>query len=264
MTKLSEGLKVHLRVVEPLPGRVLRVVTLRPQTSVVFSTNHFHDTWHLLTDGAGAAILGRLMFGLAYQRKPGTVVLIAPPHLVPTPFEGDPADPILLVPDGLTSIDAELLRALRVRLRRVPMSPTTIRWHTFGMPAAIADDERWYRMPRAERDRLERREKMSKIGGYICYTAPQEILKDTGLAIYRHRDDTSSSYTPLATGHSSYWQMDGEFQTIMRMRDKVSAAVVARRDVIGERRLLAGDDERAAVWSRQFEALDRLTASKRP
>lgn len=52
-----------------------------------------------------------------------------------TPFDGDPSDPIVLIPDHLTHIDDDLLRTIKHRMRRPPR-PTTIRWHTFGMPAA--------------------------------------------------------------------------------------------------------------------------------
>lgn len=253
---MSLGLKVHLRVVE-LHGVALRVVTLRPQTAVTFSTNRFHETWHILSDPAGAAILGRLLFGLAYQRRPGTLVMIGAPHLVPTPFDGDPADPILLVPDGLTSIDADRLCALRYRLRRAPQSPTTIRWHTFGMPRALAErDARGYRRVRHP-DELYARERMSRIAGFVCYTAPPALLIESALSIY---DMGPSGYLPLADRR---WPSDGEFQTIPGWRDKVSSASVARREVVGERKGLVDETERLAIWRQADRTLARLTRAKR-
>ena len=128
----ARGLKVHLRLVS-VGAITYRVVTLRPATRVAFSSNYFHDTWHVLTGCSGALVLGRLLWGLGFQRQPGTVVLIDAPHLVATPFESDPADPILLIPEGLTAVDAASLRELRRRLPAVPTA--TIRWHTFGLPA---------------------------------------------------------------------------------------------------------------------------------
>lgn len=55
--------------------------------------------------GAFGQLFGRLLWGLAFQRKPGTLVLIDREHLVPTPFEADQPDPIALIPDELTTLD---------------------------------------------------------------------------------------------------------------------------------------------------------------
>jgi len=49
------SVKVHLRLVE-IHRQTLRVVTLRPATAVRFSTNFFHDTWHIVTSHAGAQL----------------------------------------------------------------------------------------------------------------------------------------------------------------------------------------------------------------
>ena len=85
----AKGLKMHLREVR-VGSYTYRVVSLRASTTTRFSTNYFHQTWHLLTDGEGAALLARLFWGLAFQRMPGTLLLIEAEHLVPTPFEADP------------------------------------------------------------------------------------------------------------------------------------------------------------------------------
>jgi len=114
---MTNALKVHLRLFD-IHGITLRVVTLRPQTGVRFSTNYFHDTWHILGGPDASALLGRLLWGLAFQRLPGTLVLIDREHLVPTPFEADRPDPILLVPDGLTHIDVDLLACAAVPVHR--------------------------------------------------------------------------------------------------------------------------------------------------
>src|SRR5262245_33708097 len=110
-------MKVHLRVM-PLAGRTFRVVTLRPSAGVRSSTNYYHHTWHVVSDTAGAGVLARLMWGLAYQKQPGTLVLIAEPHLVATPFDGARSDPVVLVPAGLTSPCEDALRQLKARLCR--------------------------------------------------------------------------------------------------------------------------------------------------
>jgi hypothetical protein len=257
-------LKLHLRVLD-IHRRTLRVVTLRPQSPVRFSTNYFHDTWHILAGGDGAVILGRLLWGLAFQRHPGTLILIDRAHLVPTPFEADPADPILLIPDALTSIDDDLLRAVKLRLRRAPTAPTTIRWHTFGMPAALERDE-----PRDERWRwrssrnapMWSRERMSRRAGFLCYTAPPAVLRAHGLGIY-HMHLVGDGYYPMAEHRgASTWRYDGEFQPIPSFTSKVSAATVARRELFPDRPGLLTDDERWAVHDRTDRTLARLGAAR--
>ena len=268
---LARSLKVHLRVLDVL-GTTLRVVMLRPQTRTRFSTNYFHDTWHILVDRDGAALFGRLLWGLAFQRQPGTLLLIDAPHLVPTPFDGDPPDPILVIPDGLTRFDPDLLRALRLRLRRDPGPPTTIRWHTFGMEAgAAARDGELARTSFARRRREERargrREQMSRTAGFVCYTAPPPVLRDHGLSIHEMHQTASGrygGYHPLAEQDlASCYPYDGELQVIPGFADRVSAARVARRAVLGSDRPIADDPERYAVYHRQGRELDRLRAARR-
>src|SRR5437762_9292860 len=96
-------MKVHLRELS-LGKTEYRVVTLRPGTRVSFSTNFFHNTWHLVSDIQGARLLARLLWGLSYQRWPGTLVLIHGNHLAATPFEAEQSDPFLLIPSHLTSV----------------------------------------------------------------------------------------------------------------------------------------------------------------
>jgi hypothetical protein len=153
--------KVHLRVVT-VAGRTYRVVSLRPATGARFSSNRYHDTWHVVTGTRGAAVLARLLWGLSYQRQPGTLVLIDEPHLVPTPFDADPGLPIVFVPLGVTSIDADRVRPLLRAVRA--MAPTrTLRWQTFGLDRALAGDPeaRYARQSWAETRAQERRERAS-------------------------------------------------------------------------------------------------------
>jgi hypothetical protein len=261
---LSTALKVHLRVIE-IHGAVLRVVTLRPQTQARFSTNYFHNTWHILAGTDGAALFGRLLWGLAFQRHAGTLLLIGDSHLVPTPFEADPPDPIMVVPAGLTSVDDDALRALKLRLRRAPAPPTTIRWHTFGMPAALERDRaekpwRWHRL-----HSREQRERMSRRAGFVCYTAPPDILRNHALGIYSMHVCGSQwgAYHPLVErGRADTWGWDGEFQVIPSFADGVSTASVARRELV-DRGPLATEEDRQAVYRRQADAAARLRAARR-
>jgi hypothetical protein len=256
---MSNALKMHLRVLD-IHRTTLRVVTLRPSTPVRFSTNYFHGTWHILGDPGAASILARLLWGLAYQTCPGTVVLIDRDHLVPTPFEADPPDPILLVRDGLARADVDTLRALAHRLRRPPAPTTTIRWHTFGMPAAIAADDR----PRG-RPRRNDRERMSRRGGFVCYTAPRDVLRSTALAVH-DMSTRPAGYLPLGEGGRwGWWYADGEVQVIERFASSVRAAKVARRNVLGDApRPIASDEERWAIYRRRDALLAPIEGGTKP
>lgn len=260
---LARALKLHLRRLD-IHGRTLRLVTLRPETEVRFSTNHYHGTWHILAGSDGVALLGRLLWGLAFQRHPGTAILIDDPHLATTPFDGDAPDPILLIPDGLTSVDDDTLRALRLRLRRSPGPPTTIRWHTFGMPRALDEDWPWQRPGRPWwREPASSRERMSRRAGFVCYTAPAETLRRTALSAYRMHD-TGANYCPIA--ERSPWHRcisEGEIQLIPAFSDRVSSARVARREVLAGARTIASDDDRRAIHARTERALGRLLAARR-
>lgn len=261
---LARGLKMYLRLVE-VHGQTLRVVTLRPATAVRFSTNYFHDTWHIVTSHAGALLLGRLLWGLAFQRHPGTVVLIDRAHLAPTPFDGDPPDPILLVPAGLTSFDVDRLRALRQRLRRGVPRPTTIRWHTFGMPAALDEDLRHTALWSHPEHRAARhQERMSRRAGFLCYTAPPAILRAHALAIHRMgHPQRHEGYHPLAeAGPRVAWHHDGEVQVIAGFDQAVSAARVGRRAVLGAARTITRADQRQAIHEETERARARLQRAR--
>jgi hypothetical protein len=249
---MTDALKVHLRVFE-VHRTTLRVVTLRPQTGVRFTSNYFHDTWHIVGGPDAASILGRLLWGLAFQKQPGTLVMIDHAHLVPTPFEADPADPILLVPEQLTRVDVDVLRALKLRLRRSPGPVKTIRWHTFGMAAALADDRPAYRR-RSGTNLLESRERMSRRAGFVCFTAPAELLRSHALGIANMGGD---GYHPMAVQRGPHWHYDGEFQVVDDFYRDVSAAKVARREVLGDDRPIASDDERWAIYRQKDRVLRR-------
>jgi hypothetical protein len=209
--------KLHRRVVR-LDGRPYTVVTLRPGTDVRFSTNHFHDTWHLLSDWRGARLLGRLLWGLAYQRVPGTLVLIDGPFLNPNPFDAEPADPIALVPAHLTALTTAAARALRRRWYGPPDG--TVRWHTHGLDAAAVAARP------APRGRLER---VDRIGGLVVFTAIPRAMADFAMLVYRLGACSSFGMDYVETAG---WT--GEVQVFADYRHRVSAARVARREVLAE------------------------------
>jgi hypothetical protein len=254
--------KVHLRVVS-VAGATYRVVSLRPTIHARFSSNHFHDTWHVLAGAEGAAVLARLLWGLSYQRQPGTLVLIDEPHLVATPFEADPALPIVFVPLGITSVDADRVRAMLRAVRA--LAPTrTLRWQTFGLDRALAGDPevRYERQSWAETRAQERRERASRMGGAIVMSLPPERLRSLALSVEAAQPGSFSTYIPFAEHQGKKWSYDGEIQVFGSFDEDVAAARVARREVLGDRAAIADHDERMAVYVQKLDVDERRARAR--
>jgi hypothetical protein len=185
---VGDRLKLHRRELW-LRGRRYTVVTLRPGTDARFSTNFSHGTWHIVSDWHGARLLGRLLWGLAYQRTPGTLLLIDRPFLDRNPFDAEPADPIALVPACITPLTGKAARDLRRHLPLASASAGTVRWRTHGLDAALATR-------RTDRDRPVGawraswipprgfQERMDRIGGLVTLTATAAVLKEYAAHIY--------------------------------------------------------------------------------
>jgi hypothetical protein len=217
-------MKMHLRV-RRLAGRSYHLVTLRPSVEVRFSTNFYHNTWHIVSDVRGSRLLARLLWGLAYQKQPGTLVLIDDPHLAPTPFDGARSDPVILLPSGLTSADEDALRVLKERLPHLGQPDQTIRWQTFGLDRAMAlDDFNFREQWRVAREQ-ESAERMSKRAGFICYSAPPPLLRLQALRIAWLRTENEVNrrmdYHYLADGPNARSYADGEVQIFHDYRPRV-------------------------------------------
>ncbi len=230
-TRIVDRLKLHRRRLW-LDGRPYTVVSLRPGTDARFSTNFFHGTWHVLSDWRGARLLGRLLWGLAYQRTAGTLVLIDRPFLDPNPFDAEPADPIALVPALITPLSTKAARQLRQRLPLRGPADGTVRWHTHGLDAAVAER-------RTDRDRPVGswrppwipprgfQERMDRIGGLVTLAATPAVLKDTAAYVY-----TLGDYCYEGMAYAEIDWPHGEVQVFRDYRHRVSAARVARHEVL--------------------------------
>jgi hypothetical protein len=241
-------MKLHLRELS-IGGTPYRLVTLRPGTQVAFNTNFLHQTWHVVSDMRGARMIARLLWGLAFQRWPGTLVLIHDQHLLPTPFEAEPSDPFLLIPAHLTSLHADNFRELKRQLGRLAPPSRTIRWLTFGLDAALQawkskpphhfafDLDRKELSPQ-ENQKLWKQERMVRCGGFNCYAAPSPILRYQALRIHSlHVSEgdylREMDYHFLAqTSSKQSWYGDGEVQIFADYHDRVAAAVQARQQLI--------------------------------
>ena len=220
-------MKLHRHVVA-CGGSHYTVITLRPGAYARFSDNYYHGTWHILSDWHGTRILGRLLWGLAYQRVPGTLVLIDRPQLDPSPFNGEPADPIALVPSQLTSLSARAARELRARLP-LTQPAGTVRWQTRGLDLAIAAGgsraARW-------RDRRPDANRITRSGGLITFAGTPNVLRQWAVAVYQRGEYCSpEGMDHLFLGDGSCWA-DGEVQIFRDYRRRVSAAAQARREIL--------------------------------
>jgi hypothetical protein len=249
-TCVVDRLKLH-RCRLRLQGRPYTVLTLRPGTDARFSTNFFHDTWHILSDWHGARLLGRLLWGLAYQRVPGTLVAIDRPFLDPNPFDAEPADPIALVPAHITALTGKAARELRHQLPLTGAGDGTVRWHTHGLDAAVAtrraDHERpagSWRPPWIQPQGFQ--ERMDRIGGLITLAATPDALKEYAACIHTLGDHHyhGMAYAEIDWPH-------GEVQVLRDYRRRVSAARVARREVLADRPDLSSPDTlNPLIWQR--------------
>ncbi|TDD74820.1 hypothetical protein E1293_29025 [Actinomadura darangshiensis] len=243
----GDGMKLHRRTLR-LAGRDHTVVGLRPGTRVRFSTNFFHGTWHVLSDARGASVLGRLLWGLSYQSRPGTLVVVDRPFLVPTPFDADPADPIVLVPAWDTPFTGKTARELarRLPLRRPPEG--TVRWRTHGLDGALADWRGWFRA-QGWRDRRDGRVK--RLHGLVALM-PRTPLEMREWAVLAGGLDPSGThgtdYADLGSWEDGY---EGEVQVFRDFHRDVSVARRARSDVLARPGAPADPGElRPLIWSR--------------
>jgi hypothetical protein len=244
----STRLKVHRHAVA-LAGRGTTVLRLRPGGIERFATNHFHGTWHILSDPGSARLLGQLCWALSYQRQPGTIVVLHEPELVTNPFDADPSNTIVVSNSMLGPFNGAMATALRVKLRRPRTSDGTVVLQTPGLAAAIADpaafsrlDEQAYWSSREQRSRTW----IDRINGCLVFAAPPAVLRAWGMAlctIGEHFWD-GSDYTELDWPAST-----GEVQVFPDFTERVRrAATVRARLYPGRGHHELEQMEREAIW----------------
>ena len=276
---LDSRLKLHLRVLA-VGGHTYRVLSLRPGARVRFSTNFFHHTWHVVTDPRGSRLFARLLWGLAYERHPGTVLVIGGGHLLPTPFEAERSDPILLAPAGFTRLDASAFRLLKRRLRQPGPPGKTVRWRTFGLDRALrnaAEKPVPHLAPQGEDDwpqwrseeHVWQRERMVRLGGFICYTAPPPVLRLQALRVHamgvgRDTNPCGMDYHYLAERTAERAYADGEVQIFADYFDRVAAAVQARGELLANPKVpVFSDTLQEEISRRRDQIKGRRLAARR-
>jgi hypothetical protein len=243
----ADGMKLHRRSAR-LDGRTHAVIGLRPGTTARFSTNFFHETWHVLSDRHGARLLARLLWGLSYQARPGTILMIDRPFLAPTPFDADPADPVVVIPGWLTFFGDRAARDLNRRLPLTVAPEGTVRWRTYGLDVALTDPQGWVRenSPRwmPEHGGAARR------GGLIVLTAPSaRVLREWAVCLGGL--DVANEWG-MDHAYLGPWPYTGEVQVFAEFHRMVSVARRARAEVLARPGGAPEDPQRLreAVWHR--------------
>ncbi|WP_424641911.1 hypothetical protein [Embleya sp. AB8] len=244
-----------------LDGRPYTLITLRPSVEVRFAVNHFHDTWHVLSDRAGARLFGRLLWGLAYDRHENTLVVIDRRFLDPTPFEAEPSVPIVLFAGERTPFGGRAARELRRVLPTLGRPHGTVRRHTHGLDAALADLDAWWAehpLPPWDRKRerhFERQRRHTVRDGLLVLPGSTDELLRNAVLIANLKVSVS---TPMAYEFLHHY----EFQVFHDYRRRVSAAVTARREIralpVPPDRITGpgyheGDVIRRHIWARGTE-----------
>ncbi|MCB9792521.1 MAG: hypothetical protein H6741_07300 [Alphaproteobacteria bacterium] len=235
---IGDRMKLHLRV-RRVAGQDWRLLTLRPGLRARVSSNHFHDTWHLLGDARAGRLLGHLLWGLAFQRRPRTVILLDAPHLVATPFEADPALPVLLVNHGLGVPDARACQGL-LRAARSGEPDRSVRWRTWGLEEADKAQPPWWRW----RQQVER---VRRAGGLIRWVACADALRMQARACV--------DLNPMTPWGSTYFPTDnwqGEVQLFKDFHRMCSVAKKAAREIDERRPELTLEARQRAIWERTY------------
>ncbi|WP_336214082.1 hypothetical protein [Nonomuraea sp. LPB2021202275-12-8] len=257
----GDRLKLHRRHLRA-DGREYTVITLRPGTRARFSTNFYHQTWHILSDPYGALLLSRLLWGLSFQRRPDTVMIIDRRFIDPNPFDAEQGDPIALVPADLTHLPARTARQLG-RRSAAPGSGT-VRWHTWGLDQAVAEwraqraDGTWWRQWHPAAD--GRAAEVSRLGGLLSVRASSSLLREWAVSVATMADHVyhGMSYTELDGPKWEPCRSDGEVQTFDDYHRRVAVAEISRREVLAAANVPGEPAEvRPLVWGRNDAVRNR-------
>lgn len=240
-------MKLHRHAVM-LDARPYTVITLRADADVRFSTNRFHETWHVISDEAGAKTLARLLWGLAYQRHEGTLVLIDGRHLDPNPFDAEPADPIVLLPSHLSVLTRQAARALRRLSWTKPDG--TVRWRTHGLDTRTAEFHQWRETPYGQREypfipAPTGWEAVERVGGLLVLAGGPQTLRQW--AVYA---ELMRIVEPWDTDYEYLADREGEIQIFRNYHRDVGIARQARAEILGTAHPTDSEQLREAIWAR--------------
>lgn len=212
--------KLHLRV-RQLGGQELRLLTLRPGTDLQLANNSYHETWHLLTDNEGSRQLAHLLWAMSFQQKPGTVLLLDAPFVVPTPFDADRSRPVLVVLSELGGLGHPALEALQAARHGLGPPDTSVRIDTHGLLAEAAS------LPRHLR--REARETVRVRSGFLEYCADRASLRMAARMAHRLRA-CEDRPTHIELGDHAHHAREGELQLYQDFRARVKIAARLRSE----------------------------------
>lgn len=137
-------------------GRSYQLLTLRPGNPTRYAVavgRHptAGQTVLVRSDLAGVRLLGRLLWGLAFQQRPDTLLVLEPARMVPEPEDGGHSPSVVFGVAGRAVLTpATARRMIRPDVWRARPSGT-VTWNTAGFPGALADLHAWQDERRAGR-----------------------------------------------------------------------------------------------------------------
>ncbi len=244
---MDARLKLHLYL-EPVGDVTYRILVPRPGTKVFFSTNYFHNTWHIISDRSGSQFLSRLMWGLSYQRQANTLVYLSGEFVVPNPFDAEPSEPIILTSSQLTPLNSKHFAHLRHKMKNPGVPHTTVRCLTFGLDAALnyikeaeqQSNETHFSFWQAMKiypwwedyQEADTREVMRRCGSCICYAAPPHILRRQAFITARLKPNSyGMDYHYLAEPWKRNQSANGEIQIFKEYQSMLRDAATARNEI---------------------------------
>jgi hypothetical protein len=248
VTTTTERLKVHRRSLR-LDGLEYTILSPRPSVDVRFATNRFHDTWHVVSDVAGARLLARICWAMAFQQRERTIVLIDVPLLVPNPFDADPSTPILISNNDLGPLGRDAVSALRATLPLATPSMGTVVLQTRGLDAALDDPDAFHRRDDQSswRDQHQQRRWIDGSDGLVVMAAPPPVLRQWGVEF---SNLGQPMYNGMDWSYLDYPDKSGEVHVIDDFASHVEAAVALRSRLFPDQgETLLTQEERIRVWS---------------
>jgi hypothetical protein len=241
-------LKVHRRSVR-LDRLDYTILSPRPNEKVRFATNSFHETWHVITSERGAALLARLCWAMAFQRRERTVTLIDAPLIVPSPFDADLSSPIVIVNNDLGSFSRAAARDLRGQLPLSTAPDGTVVLQTRGLDHALKDitEFRDRSQGAQSQNQNQKRRWIDGSNGLVVVAAPPPVLRTWAVDL--------SDVATWSHGGSSWEYLDspakvGEVQVLDNFDSMLATAQAARTRAFPDavnRRLT--EDERSKIWT---------------
>jgi hypothetical protein len=177
-------LKVHRRSVW-LDRLEYTILSPRPTEEARFATNYFHETWRVITSKEGAALLARLCWAMAFQRRERTIVLIDSPLMVPTPFDADPSSPVVIVNNDLGAFSRAVIKDLRAQLPLSKASDGTVVLQTRGLDQALENPNEFRDRNRETQldNHHQQRRWIDGSHGLVVIAAPPPVLRSWGVEL---------------------------------------------------------------------------------